>query len=145
MNLGLQSPPKLVCPFQAVDTFDRNVSNKIHKNLVTRLHLSKDKTGTQARLPTNDSTKSIRPLPTNDIIVAAMNAKTDSSSQDTTKPAIPQAAHDDSMIVSGTREKRHILDTYENEFGTGYADSIVTRKKVSLSIPRYFHVQKPSA
>ena len=130
MTLGLQSPPKLVQPSRAVDTFDQNVSNKIHKHLVTRLHLSKDKTGTQARLPTNDSTKLIRPLPTNDIIVAAMNAKTDSSSKDTTKPAIPQEAHDDGMIVSGTREKRRILDAYENKFGTGYADSIVTRKKV---------------
>ena len=145
MTLGLQLPPKLVRPFQAVDTFDWNVSNKIHKNLVTRLHLSKDKTGTQARLPTNGNTKSIRPLPTNDIIVAATNAKTDSSSQDATQPAIPQATHDDAMIVSGTREKQRILDAYENEFGTGYADSIVKRKKVSMSIPRYFHVQKPSA
>ena len=26
-----QSPPKLVRPFQEVATFDRNVSNKIHK------------------------------------------------------------------------------------------------------------------
>ena len=106
-------PPKLVRPFQEVDTFDRNVSNKIHKNLVTRLHLSKDKTGIQARFPMNNSTKLIRPLPTNDIIVAAMNAKTDSSSKDTTKPAIPQEAHDNVRIVSGTREKRRILDTYE--------------------------------
>jgi hypothetical protein len=137
-------PPKLVRPFQEVDTFDRNVSNNIHKNLVTRLHLSKDKTGIQAHLPTNDSTKSIRPLPTNDIIVAAMNAKTDSSSKDTDKPAIPQEAHNNAMVVSGTREKRRILDAYENKFGTGYADSIVTRKKVSSSIPRYFHAQKPS-
>jgi hypothetical protein len=80
---------------------------------VTRLHLSKDKTGNQARLPTHDSTKSICPLPTNDIIVAATNATTDSSSQDATKPAIPQAAQDDAMIVSGTREKRRILDAYE--------------------------------
>ncbi len=80
---------------------------------MTRLHLSKDKTGNQARLPTHDSTKSICPLPTNDIIVAATNATTDSSSQDATKPAIPQAAQDDAMIVSGTREKRRILDAYE--------------------------------
>jgi hypothetical protein len=74
--------PKLVRPFQGVDTFDRNVSNKIHKNLVTtRLHTSKDKPGFQARIPMSESTKMICPLPTNDIIVAAMNAKTDSSSR----------------------------------------------------------------
>jgi hypothetical protein len=34
--LGPQSPPKLVRPFQEVETFDRNVSTKIHKNLVTK-------------------------------------------------------------------------------------------------------------
>ena len=61
----------------------------------------------------NNSKKLIRLLPTNNIIVAAMNAKTDSSSRDTTKPAIPQEAHDDATIVSGTRETRRILDAYE--------------------------------
>jgi len=79
----------LVRPFQGVDTFDRNVSNKIHKNLVTtRLHsTSKDKPGFQARIPMSECTKMIRPVPTNDIIVAAMNAKTDSSSRVATIPA----------------------------------------------------------
>ena len=103
----------MVRPFQEVETFDQNVSNKIHKNLVTRLHSSKDKTGFQARLPMSESTKLIRPLPTNDIIVAAMKAKTDSSSRVTTKPAIPLEAQDDATIVSGTREKRRILEAYE--------------------------------
>jgi len=78
------------------------------------------------------STKLICPLPTNDIIVAAMNAKTDSSSRITTIPAFPQEAHDDATIVSGTREKRHILGSYETKFGTGYPDSIITRKKGKL-------------
>ncbi len=124
-------PPKLVRLFQEVETFDRNVSNKIHKNLVTRRHSSKDKTGFQAHLPMSESTKLIRPLPTNDIIVAVMNAKTDSSSRVTTIPAIPQEAHDDVTIVSGTREKRRILKAYETKFGTGFPDSTITRKKVS--------------
>ena len=106
-------PPKLVRPFQGVDTFDRNVSNKIHKNLVTtRLHTSKDKPGLQARIPMSESTKLTRPLPTNDIIVAAMNAKTDSSSKVATIPAILLEAHDNATILSGTREKRRILKAY---------------------------------
>jgi hypothetical protein len=33
------------------------------------------------------------------------------------------------MIVSGTKEKRKILEAYETKFGTGYPVSIVTRKK----------------
>jgi len=80
----------------------------------------------------SESTKLIRSLPTNDIIVAAMNAKTDSSSRVTTIPAILLEAQDDAMIVSGTREKRRILEAYETKFGTGYPDSIITRNKGKL-------------
>ena len=132
-----QSPPTLARPFQEVETFDRNVSNKIHKNLVTRKHSSKDKTGVQARLLMSDSTMPICPLLTNDVIVAKMNAKTDSSSKVTV--AISQEINDDAMIVSGTREKRR------TKFGTGYPVSIVTRKKVSTLVPRYFHIQRLGA
>ena len=71
-------------------------------------------------------------LPTNDIIVAAMNAKTDSSSRVATIPAIPLEAHDDATIISGTREKRCILEAYETKFGTEYPNSIITRKKGKL-------------
>ncbi len=67
-------PLKLVFPFQEVETFDRNVNNKIHTNLVTRLHSSKDKSLVLARL-TSDSKKPIRPLLTNGVILAAMNPR----------------------------------------------------------------------
>jgi len=80
----------------------------------------------------SESTKLICPLSTNDITVAAMNAKTDSSSRVATIPAIPREANDNVMIVSGTREKRSILEAYETKFGTGYPDSIITRKKGKL-------------
>jgi hypothetical protein len=33
------------------------------------------------------------------------------------------------MIVSGTREKRRILEAYETKFGTGYPDSIIMKKR----------------
>ena len=75
-----QLPQKLVCPFQEVKTFDWNVSNKIHKNLVTRLHSSKDKSLVPACF-TSDSKKPNCPLLTNDVITAAMNAKTDTLSK----------------------------------------------------------------
>jgi hypothetical protein len=95
-------PPKLACPFQEVETFYRNVCNKIHKNLVTRLHSSKDKSLVPARL-TSESKKPICPLLADNIIVAAMNAKTDTLSKVAT-PAIPWEADDNLTIVSGTRE-----------------------------------------
>jgi len=87
----------------------------------------------------------ICPLLTNNVVVAAMNAKTDSFIKVTTIPVIPQEANDDAMIFSGTREKRRILEAYETKFGTGYPVSIVTRKKVSTLVPRYFHTQQLGA
>ncbi len=123
-------PPKLVRPLQEVETFDWNVSNKIHKNLVTRLHSSKDKSLVQASLM-SESKKPIRPLLANNVIVTAMNAKTDTLSKVTT-PAIPWDADDDLTIVSGTREKRRILEAYEKKIGSGYPDSIVTSNKSKL-------------
>ena len=77
----------------------------------------------------SESKTLIRPLLTNDVVVAAMNAKTDSFPKVTTIPAILREANNDATIVSGTREKRCILEAYETEFGTGYPDSIITRKK----------------
>ena len=74
----------------------------------------------------------IRPLLTNDVIVTAMNAKTDSFPKVTNIPAIPREANDDATIVSGTREKQRILEAYETKFGTGYPDSIIMRKKGKL-------------
>jgi hypothetical protein len=106
-------PPKLVRPFQEVETFDRNASNKIHKNLVTRLHSSKDKSLVPACL-TGESKKMIHPLLANYTILALMNAKTDTLSK-VAIPAIPREADDDLTIVSGTREKRRIFEAYEKK------------------------------
>ncbi len=125
-----QLPPKLLRPFQEVETFDQNVRNKIHKNLVTRIHSSKDESPVPACL-TSESKKPIPPLLTNNISVAAMNAKTDTLSKVAT-PAIPQEADDDLTIVSGIREKRCILEAYKKKIGLGYPDSIVTSKKGEL-------------
>ena len=52
----------------------------------------------------------------NDVIVAAMNAKTDTLSK-VAIPAIPWEADDNLTIVSGTWEKRHILEAYEKKLG----------------------------
>ncbi len=74
---------------------------------MTRLYSSKDKSLVPACL-TSDSKKPIPPLLTNNVIVAAMNAKTDTLSKVAT-PVIPWEVDDDLTIVSGTREKRCIL------------------------------------
>ena len=85
--------------------------------------------------------KPICSLLTNNIIVAAMNAKTDTLSKVTTIPAIPREANDNATIISGTREKWHIVEAYETKFGIGYPDSMITRKKVISLVPHYFHTQ----
>ncbi len=97
---------------------------------MTRLHSSKDKSLVLACL-TSESKKPIRPLLTKEVIVAAMNAKTDTLSE-VASPAIPQEANDDLTIVSGTRGKGRILKAYEKKLGSGYPDSIVTSKKGKL-------------
>jgi hypothetical protein len=70
-----------------------------------------------ARL-TSESKKPIRPLLANNVIVAAMNAKTDTLSKVAT-PAIPREADDGLMIVSGTREMRRILEAYKKKKWVG--------------------------
>jgi hypothetical protein len=79
----------------------------------------------------SDSKKPICPLLTNDVIIAAMNAKTDTLSK-VAIPVIPWEANDDLTIVSGTRKKRRILEVYKEKIGSGYPKSIVTNKKGKL-------------
>ncbi len=73
--------------------------------------------------------KPASPPPNNNIIVMAMDYKADAHAKEI-DPAQPThwAAKDDSIIVAGTREKRCILNAYEEKFGSGYTDSIVTTK-----------------
>jgi len=67
----------------------------------------------------------------NKIVVAAMNAKAYTMPTVNTL-AIPQEANNNLIIVSGTREKQRILGAYKEKFGSGYPDSIVTRKRGKL-------------
>jgi hypothetical protein len=103
---------------------------KLRLLIECRLHSSKDKLLVPAHL-TSESNKPICPLLTNNVIVAAMNAKTDTLSKIAT-PAIPREADDNLTIVSGTREKWRILEAYEKKIGLGYPDSIVRSKKDKL-------------
>ena len=117
--------------FREIETFDQSVSNKIHKNLVTRTLLSKDKSLILAR-PTSVSKQSMaHPSLTNDVIVDAINAKADTVPKVNTL-AIPQEANNNSIIVSGTREKQRFSELTRKKCGSGYPDSIVTRKRGKL-------------
>jgi hypothetical protein len=39
----------------------------------------------------------------------------------------------DSIIIQGTKEKKHILSAYQEKYGSNYPDSIISRKKGKLS------------
>jgi hypothetical protein len=121
-------PPQFVHPFQTLETFDRNINDKIHKKIVTRPSSSKVKSLGPAR-PSLDIKLASSP-PNNNIIVAAMDYRADACVKeiDQAQPT-HWAAKDDSIIVAGTREKWRILNAYEEKFGSGYTYSIVTTKK----------------
>jgi hypothetical protein len=50
-----------------------------------------------------------------------------------TQPSLPFSTPSErkksAALVPGMKEKRHILDQYENEFGLEYPESIITKKK----------------
>ena len=126
-----QSLPELVCPCQEPKTFYQRISNKIHKNLVTKTISSKDKSLIPACHTSVSKQLSTRSSLDNDIVVAAMNTKADTVPTGNTL-ATPQGANDDLIIVTGTRKKQRIQEAYEEKFGSGYPNSIVTRKKGKL-------------
>ena len=45
----------------------------------------------------------------------------------------PPPTKDTTSLVTGTKEKRRILQQYELKFGAGYSDSIITKKKGKLA------------
>jgi hypothetical protein len=88
----------------------------------------------------------IHPLLANNVIIAAMNAKTDTLSKVTT-PTIPREADDNLTIISGTREKRRILEASKKKIGSEYPDSIVTSKKgklISTTLVSHSTYMRPS-
>jgi hypothetical protein len=96
--------------------------------IVTRPSSFKGKSPVPAQPSLNS--KPTSPLPNNDIIVAAMDYNADACKKEINpvQPTHP-ATEDDLIIVVGTREKRRILNAYEEKFGSGYTNSIVTTKK----------------
>jgi hypothetical protein len=70
-----------------------------------------------------------------------MNAKTDTLSK-VAIPVIPWEADDDLTIISGIQEKQRILEVYEEKFGLGYLDSIVTSEKGKLVSTTLVHAER---
>jgi hypothetical protein len=47
-------------------------------------------------------------------------------------PSLPTPNSGPSTVVSGSKEKKRILDEYLSKFGSGYKESIITKKKGKL-------------
>jgi hypothetical protein len=48
------------------------------------------------------------------------------------------------MSVSGTREKKRILEEYMSKFGSSHQDSIITKKKGKPNIDKALHFSTSS-
>ena len=123
------SPPSLVRHNSPATSFDRQISSKLHSNLVLR---HPTKSPSQRKQGGN----SAAPAPPS-IAPALLIARTPPRA---TPPSGQQRENPSTMVVPGAKEKRRILDQYERTYGAGYPDSIITKKKGklddSLPLPR---------
>ncbi len=129
---GLDSPPKVFLPIQmAPVSFDQVLSNKLHSTLVIRPPASK-KVSNEAMIQRPAiSSKSLDPSSSKPIILKSQLAVAPSiiNDKDEVNPVI--SPQQDSFIIRGTKEKKHILSAYQEKYGSNYPDSIISRKKVS--------------
>ncbi|KAL3788348.1 hypothetical protein ACHAW5_010553 [Stephanodiscus triporus] len=103
---ALESLPAVVRPTCPAISFDCQISNKCYVS-------HKVYTKTAALRPTHPS-------------IATGNAdRTDCSAHGPITEADPKSI----TLVSAAKEKRRILDQYERDFGSGYPESIITKKK----------------
>jgi hypothetical protein len=103
--------------------FKQGLSYKLHNSLVIN---NKSQTK-QCIKKTRNALPSSSPV----TLVAAINKKATfhlATSQSCT-PTLPTPNSGSSTVVSGSKEKKCILDKYVAKFGSGYQESIITKKK----------------
>jgi hypothetical protein len=124
LGLALPSPPQLVRPTLLTRTsFEQGLSDKLHNSLVIKNRSQTKQSIKQTRdaLPSSTPTAS----------VAATNKKAAlplAPSQSCT-PSLPTPIPGLSTSVSGSKEKKRILEENVSKFGSGYQESIITKKK----------------
>ncbi len=133
-GLAPPSPNQVICPSLPNETlFEQGLSNKLHNSLVILNKLKpkqsiKQPTGaitsTTSAFPVAPSTKKATQLPAKSHSCAAV---------------LPTPISDISLSVSGTREKKCIIEEYLSKFGSGYQESIITKKKGKLDINKPLH------
>jgi hypothetical protein len=114
-------------------SFEQGLSNKLHNSLVIK-NKSKPKesikqptgaiTSTTSAFPVAPSTKKATQLPAKSHSCAAV---------------LPTPISDISSSVSGTREKKRILEEYVSKLGSVHQESFITKKKGKLDINEPLH------
>jgi hypothetical protein len=119
---------KVVCPiFVTLISFEQVLSNKLHDTLVIQPIASKK--------ISNASLSSMLAEPAEPLQQPSPTETSDVNSKKVTLLHISNsvtASHDmssnNSIIVKGTREKKHIQMAYQEKIGSEYPELIVTRK-----------------
>jgi hypothetical protein len=117
------SPPQVVQPTLLTRTlFEQGLSNKLHNSLVIS---NKPQTKLCVK-QTRDALPSSSPA----TLVAAINKKAAQplAPSHSYTPSLPTPNSGPSTVVSGSKEKKHILGKYVSKFGSGFQESIINKK-----------------
>ncbi len=114
-------------------SFDQVLSNKLHSTLVIRPPASKKVSNEAMIRRPAISLKSLDPSSSRSVILNLQLAVAPSiiNDKDEVKPVV--SPQQDSIIIRGMKEKKHILSAYQEKYGSNYPDSIISRKKGKLS------------
>jgi hypothetical protein len=140
LGLAPPSPPQVVRHSLPTRTlFEQGLSNKLHNSLVIN-NRSQTK---QCIKQTRDALPSLSPAIAT--LVAAINKKAAQplAPSHSCTPSLSMPISGPSTVVSRSKEKKRILDKYVYKFGSGYQESIITKKKVSLTIMNLCHLWHP--
>ena len=127
-----ESPPEVLGSALEDASFERLFRDNLHNKLLLRTKSSAIKSSeAEAR-----RVRQASPARLGSMVDDARVALGDRELK-VTAPAsgLTAAPHkDDEIIIQETRQKRRILQEYEDKFGTNYPDSITTKKKLSTLI-----------
>jgi hypothetical protein len=113
----------------------QDISNRLHNNLVIK---ASNKKVLSAATP-NQSNRKVHPARDVDTF-NALQSKRDMlhlrPQQISDQPMVSAetSTMDDTIIVRGTKEKKHILDAYKERFGQDFDHSIVSKKKGKIEL-----------
>jgi hypothetical protein len=113
--------------------FEQGLSNKLHNSLVIK---NKSKPKQSIKQPTGAITSTTSAFLVAPSIKKAAQPPVQSHSCAAT---LPMPISDISSSLSGTREKKRILEEYASKFGSGHQESIITKKKGKLDINERLH------